>query len=45
MVNWTATIYNSLEELETAIEATVNTSSIALVADPVNGKFLLAKTA
>jgi hypothetical protein len=45
MVNWTATIYNSLEELEAAIEATVNTSSIALVADPTTGRFLLAKTA
>ena len=45
MANWQAAIYNSLEELETAIEATVNTSSIELVADPLTERFLLAKTA
>jgi hypothetical protein len=44
MVNWTATIYNSLEELETAVEAVVNSSTIEIVADPITGRFLLAKT-
>ena len=45
MVNWQAAIYKSLEELETAIEATVNTSSIELVCDPITGRYLFAKTA
>ena len=45
MANWQADIYKSLEELKTAIEATVNTSSIELVADPLTERFLLAKTA
>jgi len=45
MANWQAAIYNSLEQLETAIEATVNTSDIELICDPINGRFLLAKTA
>lgn len=45
MVNWQAAIYNSLEELKTGIEATVNTSSIEIVADPLTERFLLAKTA
>ncbi|MCK9591868.1 MAG: hypothetical protein M0Q91_07660 [Methanoregula sp.] len=45
MVNWTATIYKSLEELKAGIEATVNSSDIEMVADPITGRFLLAKTA
>jgi hypothetical protein len=45
MANWQATIYPSLEALEAAIEATVNTSSIELVCDPITGRYLFAKTA
>jgi hypothetical protein len=45
MVNWTSTIYNSLEELQTAVNATVNTSDIEFVSDPVTGRILFAKTA
>jgi len=44
MTNWSATIYNSLEELEAAIEAISVSSYIELVCDPITGRYLLAET-
>lgn len=43
MVNWTATKYNSLEELETAVEAIVNTVTLHIAGPDITGRFLLVQ--
>jgi hypothetical protein len=44
MVNWTGTKYNSLEELESAIEAIANSVTIHITGPDISGRFLLVQS-